>query len=145
MPEYALVKVETPGDWDHYHSIRRQVLFEARGLSDYDPNEPDEHKPENLSLLLKHQGVPIGTVRLDTRPDDIAIIRLVAIRTDYQRCGHGRVLLRKTEELAGRLGLRELCVHAAPDAVMFYEKLGYSRHVFDPESSGKSIQMRKSI
>lgn len=145
MPDYELVKVETPADWDSYHAIRRQVLFEARGLSNYDPNGPDERKAENLSLLLKFENIPVGTVRLDTRPDSTAIVRLVAIRADQQRRGHGSTLLRKTEELASSLGVRTLCVHAAPDAVVFYEKHGYSRSIFDPGSNGMAVQLRKSI
>ena len=40
MPNYKLVKVDPPADWESYHAIRRQVLFEARGLSNYDPNGP---------------------------------------------------------------------------------------------------------
>jgi GNAT superfamily N-acetyltransferase len=145
MPDYELVKVETPAHWDSYHAIRRQVLFEARGLSNYDPNGPDERKQENLSLLLKFENMPVGTVRLDTRPDSTAIVRLVAIREDHQRRGHGSVLLRETEELARLLGVKELRVHAAPDAVVFYEKHGYSRSVFDLESNGMAVQLRKSI
>jgi GNAT superfamily N-acetyltransferase len=145
MSKYELIRLETPADWDGYHTIRQRVLFEARGLSNYDPNGPDERKPENLSLLLKFENIPVGTVRLDTRPDSTAIVRLVAIREDHQRRGHGSVLLRETEELARRLGVKELCVHAAPDAVVFYEKHGYSRSVFDLESNGMAVQLRKSI
>ena len=144
MSKYELIRLETPADWDSYHTIRRRVLFEARGLSNYDPNGPDERKQENLSLLLKFENMPVGTVRLDTRPDSTAIVRLVAIREDHQRRGHGSALLRETEELARRLGVNELRVHAAPDAVVFYEKHGYSRFVFDPESNGMAVQLRKS-
>jgi GNAT superfamily N-acetyltransferase len=95
--------------------------------------------------LQKFENIPVGTVRLDTRPDSTAIVRLVAIREDHQRRGHGSVLLRETEELARRLGVKELRVHAAPDAVVFYEKHGYSRSVFDLESNGMAVQLRKSI
>lgn len=106
------------------------MLFEARGRFDYDPNGG---------------GGAIGTVRLDIRPDRVAIVRLVAIRTEYQRSGHGRVLLQKTEELGRSLDIAELRVYAAPEAAGFYEKLGYSRSVFDPAWNGGSIQLRKIL
>jgi hypothetical protein len=42
------------------------------------------------------------------------------------------------------MGVEELRVHGAPDAVVFCEKHGYSRSVFDPESNGMAVQLRKS-
>lgn len=51
---YELVKVSTPKEWEAYHRIRREELFEARGLVGvYDADRADEHKPEHTPLLLK--------------------------------------------------------------------------------------------
>jgi GNAT superfamily N-acetyltransferase len=120
------------------------VLFEARGRFDYIPDGPEEIKAENLSLLLKYLEEPIGTVRLDARPEGKAIVRLVAVASQLQRQGHGRVLMNLVEELAKALGLKELLVHAAPDAVGFYQKLGYSHFDFEKGDFG-SVQLHKLI
>ena len=51
--DYELVEVRLPEDWADYHSIRRAVLFEARGNFNYDPNDADEYLSQNQPLLLK--------------------------------------------------------------------------------------------
>lgn len=142
--EYDLVLVENADDQSAYHRIRRTVLFEARGRFDYIPGGPEEIKEQNLSLIFKLDGEPIGTVRLDQRPGGRAIVRLVAIATDVQRRGHGAVLLQHIERLALSLGIRELLVHSAPDAVGFYRKSGFER--FDFEAGDfNSVQLHKII
>ena len=42
--KYLLEVVNTPEEWEAYHLIRRQELFEARGrIGIYDANRPEEH------------------------------------------------------------------------------------------------------
>jgi hypothetical protein len=77
MESYALTPIESDDDVAAYHQIRHQVLF--GGSEEYIRNGPEEVKEENLSLLLKREGTPIGTVRLDQKGDRKAIVRLVAI------------------------------------------------------------------
>jgi hypothetical protein len=50
---YELVKVTSESDWRDYHSLRRQVLWEARGRSNYDDRHADEYLPTHHPLLLK--------------------------------------------------------------------------------------------
>lgn len=58
-------------------------------------------------------------------------LRLVAIEPDLQRQGHGRVLLDYVENLARRLGIKTPYVNAVPEAVGYYEKLGWKPDVWD--------------
>lgn len=141
---YDLVLVESAADQSAYHRIRRTVLFEARGRFDYIPDGPEEIKEQNLSLIFKLDGQAIGTVRLDQKSDGRAIVRLVAIATDFQRRGHGTALLERVERLALSLGIRDLLVHSAPDAVGFYQKLGFSPFEFEA-GNFKSVQLHKAI
>jgi N-acetylglutamate synthase-like GNAT family acetyltransferase len=142
---YELTKVETPSDWGVYHAIRREVLFEARGNLNYDPDHSDERNPENLPLLLRADGVALGAVRLDLRPDYIAIVRLVAIRTENQRAGHGTTLLERLEIIARGLGITELRVYAAADAVEFYCKNGFENFMFDPDNRQSNVLLQKIL
>lgn len=112
---YELIKVTTESDWRDYHSLRRQVLSEARGRSGYNERHADEYVPTNHSLLLKLDGRSIGTTRLDDFGDDRGAVRLVAIAVDVQRRGHGRVSSALVEQYARRLGLRTLLVNADPE------------------------------
>lgn len=147
---YELIDVEDPADWADYHAIRRQELFEARGRHGlYDENYPGERGPGMLHLMLKRDGEPIGTTRLDVRDDRTAVFRLVAIRGDQQRQGHGRALGLLVEERARRFGTHTLYVNAAPTAHGFYLATGWSDYEWDAAErvgiSSDCIQMRKHL
>jgi N-acetylglutamate synthase-like GNAT family acetyltransferase len=146
---YELVKVTTEGDWREYHSLRRDVLWDARGRTGYDEKHPDEYLPANYPLLLKLDGRPIGTTRLDDLGDRRGVVRLVTIAADVQRRGHGRILSALVEDYACRLGLKTLLVNAAPDAVGYYKKMGWHACVWDEaELTGIASdceQMTKSL
>lgn len=145
---YELVLASSPADWERYHEIRNEVLFEGRGRhSVYNPNNPDEHAPNNFPLLLKLNGVSIGTTRLDVRTDGTAIVRLVAITKDEQSKGHGTALQKMVEDFAKNKGVKKLLVNSAPDAVGFYEKIGFTHESWNPNElrgiSAGSVQMSK--
>jgi N-acetylglutamate synthase-like GNAT family acetyltransferase len=146
---YELVKVATEHDWEEYHALRRRVLWEARGRSDYDPTRPAERAATNHPLLLKLDGRPIGTTRLDDLGDGRGVVRLVAIASDVQRQGHGRSLSGLVERYAQQLGLHTLLVNADPDAVGYYEKIGWRDCTWDEaELTGIAsgcTQMAKSL
>jgi N-acetylglutamate synthase-like GNAT family acetyltransferase len=128
---YELVDVKSERDWKEYHSIRRRVLWEARGLANYDETHVDEYKPANRPLLLKLDGRAVGTVRLDDFGNGTGAIRLLAIEPELQRKGHGRVLSEYVEECARRMGIRILYVNAALESVGYYERLGWEPCIWD--------------
>ena len=80
--EYFLVRVETEEQWQAYHAIRSQVLFEDRGhFGKYDPDHPDDRIPHNHPVLLYFRLGPVGAMRVDLVPEEgYAIMRTVAIR-----------------------------------------------------------------
>lgn len=126
-PQIEVVLVSTDQEWMSYHSIRRQVLFEARGRGEaYDENHPDDRHEGNYPLLLLADERPVGTARLDSHPEEWGTVRLVAILPDYQRQGFGSALMAGLEKHAILKGLRRLQVSSAPDAVGFYQRLGWS-------------------
>jgi N-acetylglutamate synthase-like GNAT family acetyltransferase len=146
---YELVHVKDDADWLSYHAIRRDVLWEARGIAGYDDKRPEERLPNRYPLLLKLDNRAIGTTRLDDRGDDTGIVRLVAIRRDVQRQGHGTKLAAMVEEFAAKLGLHTLFVNAHMDALAYYRKLGWEFFDWDVTElaliAGGGRQMRKSL
>ncbi|WP_237352171.1 GNAT family N-acetyltransferase [Rhizobium sp. N324] len=132
-------------DWQAYHAIRRRVLFELRGLDGYDDKHPDEHEARHIPLLLRKDGVALGTVRLDLSEGATGVVRLVAILPEYQRQGLGRILMSEVERLSAKHGLCRLDVHAAPDAVRFYEKLGWVMVDADRTSPLMTKEIRSSL
>jgi GNAT superfamily N-acetyltransferase len=137
-------------DWRAFHDIREAVLWTARGKSGYDRRHADDYDvPANTPLLLKDDGRPVGTMRLDDFGDGTGCVRLVAILAGEQGRGHGRALSLLWEDAARARGMHTLVINAAPEALGFYEKLGWERFVWDQvEAEGIAadcIQMRKRI
>lgn len=75
--------------------------------------------------MLLHDGAIVGTVRIDLTGETQAGLRLIGIRGDLQRQGHGRVLLRLAEQAARVLGKTEIVINAHPTSVAFYLANGY--------------------
>lgn len=146
---YKLVKVAAEDDWRAYHALRRHVLWESRGRDGYDEKRPGEFLPANHPLLLKLDGRPIGTTRLDDLGDGRGVVRLVAIAADVQRRGHGYALSNLVENYARALGLTTLLINADPEAVGYYEKMGWHAFLWDEaELTGIAAdckQMTKSL
>ena len=148
--DYTLIEVTDPADWQAYHAIRRQELFEGKGRHGvYDENYPGEREPNMHHYLLKLDGRPIGTTRLDVRDDGSAIFRLVAITAAEQGRGHGRTMERLVEERARVFGASVLYVNAADTAVGFYQSTGWHDHVWDASElvgiASTCQQMRKLL
>ncbi|WP_417309614.1 GNAT family N-acetyltransferase [Devosia sp.] len=147
---YALKRVETPADWETLHRLRETVLFAPGRHAGviYDREHPDDRAPAARPFLLWHDGVPLGTARLDLRPED-AVIRLVAIAPQCQRQGHGRVLDTLLGEHAATAGIRQLWVNAAPEAVLFYERCGWQHATWNPDEltgiAAECVQMGKRL
>ena len=147
---YCLVPVVQPDDWAAYHAIRKAELFASRHPDvAYDTQHPDETRLNHFPLLLKYNGAAIGTVRVDLRGSDDAVIRLVAIARAKQGKGHGRILGEKIEEFARMKNVSRLLVNAAPDATGYYERLGYQPDSWAPSEligiASQSVQMSKVI
>jgi len=148
--DYELKPVATEAEWQAMHALRRATLFspERRPGLVYDDNHPDDHAADHVPYLLMADGAPIGMVRLDFR-GATAVVRLVAITPELQRHGHGSELDRLGVEAARARGVRTLVVNSAADAVGFYEKRGWHRHVWDAEELAgiaiDCVQMRKGL
>lgn len=146
---YELIVVSTADDLARYHDIRRVELFEARGSSAYDSNRPEENRPGHFQLLLKLDGVGIATTRFDLLGDGVAVIRLVAVTKGEQRKGHGRILAELTEAFAAGKGVSKLVVNAAPDAVGYYDRMGFVLESWNPAElvgiAADNVQMAKYL
>lgn len=131
-------------EWRAFHAIRRKVLFENRGKGEsYIENHPDDTVPGNHSLVLLYKGLVIGVMRIDVS-ETLAWLRRMAIREDFQRAGHGRVVLRLAEAFAKAQGCDEMRTNAAVEAVGFYERCGYARDL-EASSPPNSVRMWKRL
>jgi len=126
LERYTLRPARSPQEWSTYHAIRRDAIFAAllpgQAYDEHDPNEFEHgHRPH----VLVRDGEVIGTVRIDLIGDTQAGLRLIAIRRDLQRQGHGRILLRLAEQAARAFGRIEIVINAHPTSLTFYLANGY--------------------
>ncbi|WP_026158592.1 GNAT family N-acetyltransferase [Rhizobium leguminosarum] len=135
-----VVQVSADEHWSAYHDIRSAVLFDARGLTGYDAN-PDDRRDGHFPLLLLLENTPVGAARLDLTGDETAWVRTVAIRTECQGKGYGRMLMTGLEKFASQHGVERLLVNAARDAVGFYGALGWTV----VESGGENPVLTKEL
>src|SRR5262249_34021696 len=121
LASYSLRPVQSPQQWSAYHAIRRDALFATLlpGQA-YDERDSDEFEHHHLPHVLVRDGEVIGTVRIDLVSDTQAGLRLIAIRRDLQRQGHGSVLLRLAEQAARAFRWTQIVINAHPPALTFY-------------------------
>jgi N-acetylglutamate synthase-like GNAT family acetyltransferase len=81
--------------------------------------------------VLVHDGDIVGTVRIDLIGEKAAGLRLIGVRGDLQRQGHGRVLLRLAEQTARAFGKTEIVINAHPSSLAFYLANGYREGEWD--------------
>lgn len=143
--------VTTDEEWAAMHDIRRRVLFApGRHAPDivYDENHPDDRADGHVPHILMLDETPIGVARLDMK-GDYAMVRLVAVEPEEQGRGYGSLMDKMLTEKAWELGVKQLRVNAAPDAVGFYEKSGWRRESWDPEElqgiAADCVQMVKDL
>ena len=125
---YRLQPTRSAQEWTAYHSIRREAIFAPLlpGQA-YDESDGDEFMPGNLPHVLIRDGEVVGTVRIDLIDDTQAGLRLIGIRRDLQRQGHGAVLLALAEQAARAFGRTEVVINAHPTSLTFYLANGYRK------------------
>ena len=141
---YRLIETSTPDYWNSYHTIRKRILWESRGLSGvYRDDHPDEVKAGNFPMILLLEDKIIGVVRIDIDPErKLATMRRVAIIEREQRKGHGRTLVELVERFAANHACNRIEVAAANDAETFYQKGGYSITGSDTSKMEKTILLK---
>jgi GNAT superfamily N-acetyltransferase len=124
---YALRPVQSPADWAAYHAIRRNSIFDPL-LPDhrYDEADAAEFTPGHIPHILVCAGEIVGTVRIDLIDEAQVGLRLIGIRTDLQRQGHGTALLRLAEGAAREFGRGIVVINAHPTSASFYLRNGYT-------------------
>jgi|694.fasta_scaffold26215_8 GNAT superfamily N-acetyltransferase len=121
------VSPSDPELWRAYHTIRREVLWEARGRDDYQENHPDELAEGHFPMVFCVDGNPLGVIRIDLNEESReATFRRVAVTPWEQRKGFGRRLMEEAEKFALGRGCQLLVANVAADAIPFYEKIGYT-------------------
>ncbi|MDR3516157.1 MAG: GNAT family N-acetyltransferase [Azospirillaceae bacterium] len=134
---YELRAPASPSEWGDYHEIRKTCLFDVyhpRGSDnyfEYDANHPDERAPGNHPLVFLRDGRVIGTIRIDIKPDQRAIFRMIAIRRGLRGRALGTRLLCMGEAYARSMNAHAICLNSVAAAFKFYLRNGFNPFRWD--------------
>ncbi|MFJ5924157.1 GNAT family N-acetyltransferase [Kitasatospora sp. NPDC092948] len=125
-------------------AVRRAVFVEEQEIPA--ELEYDEYDATSLHLLaVDEDGAPLGTARLISGPEALAItggiqdrvlLGRLAVVPAARGTGLGVRLVRAVEDLGRERGAKELELHAQVRAMGFYERLGYAAHGPEYDDAG---------
>lgn len=119
-------------EYDQTIALRQEVLREPLGLQ-FSQEELLAEKG-SFHLTCWSDGHLLACVVLSPLKGKKIRLRQLAVSDRFQRQGFGRLLVRYLEQFAQELGCHEIVLHARESAVLFYEKLGYTKgddHFFE--------------
>jgi N-acetylglutamate synthase-like GNAT family acetyltransferase len=94
-------------------------------------------KNANLVVAAWDGELLVGLARTLTDWSYVSYVADLAVREQYQKRGIGTELLRRTRDAAPQ---SQLVLFAAPQAVDYYERIGFTRH-----SSGWTLQPHEPL
>ncbi len=144
MAEVIVKQAITEAEMAALRALRMAVFIEEQGV-------PEELETDALDALAYHavacvDDAIIGTGRLLVLPGGDALIGRMAVQIDVRRIGVGGHVLQFLEDVAVKLGVPEVIVHAQTYVSEFYSRAGYNTEgePFD-EAGIQHIIMRKSL
>ena len=123
-----IVAIETPGQMEHAHAIRRRVFIEEQHVPEEIEMDDDDARAFHALAIL--DGKPIGCGRYvahshEVNPDEVKIGRM-AVLPDLRTRGIGREILLFLMRIARERGYRHAILHAQLTAEGFYLKNGFT-------------------
>jgi predicted GNAT family N-acyltransferase len=116
---------KTTLEWELYYDLRFRVLREPwnqpRGSDRNDGDASAQH------FAVWEKGKPLAVARLDeTEEKGIVQVRFVAVESNQQGRGLGKIIMLEAEKVAKEQGKHRIILHARENALEFYKRLGYS-------------------
>ena len=115
---------KTDQEWLDYYDLRyrvlRKPLNKPRGSEKNEGDSSGEHFAFYENQVLK------AIARLDIIEPTICQVRFVAVDSEIQGKGYGKLLMQSIEEKAIKNGNTKMILHARDYAVEFYKKLNYN-------------------
>lgn len=125
-------------EWAEYHRIRKEQIADLKGII-YDRDHPRFAAPNRYHFILYRGTKIIGIAEVEFISDNNCALRPFAIDVPYQNQGYGSLFLKMIEKWLKHKNQKTIQLHAAPEAVSFYERLEYVPMPFHDQ--GRTIAM----
>ncbi|MDP1608878.1 MAG: bifunctional GrpB family protein/GNAT family N-acetyltransferase [Chlamydiales bacterium] len=134
-------------EWDVAKKLRQRYFFDKVPVSD--PYEWTFNHPDHVHFMLCRGVEMIGYAHIQLWPQSRAAIRIIVVEETQRNQGFGKQFLLWIEAWLKGKGYLSLHTESSPDAVPFYEHLGYTARPFnDPdgyESDARDTPMGKFL
>ncbi len=107
-------------------ALREKVLRQPLGLSLHNEDTSGD-KHDAIYVALNDHNV-VGCLMAKNLSDGLLKLRQMAVDTDVQAKGIGKLLVQYAEADARNRGLKKIELHARQIVQGFYERLGYTAH-----------------
>lgn len=114
---------ETQAEWDAYYDLRYRIL--RKPLDQPLGSEKNEGDLTGMHFALYDNDILKAIARLDETDEKTAQVRFVAVETNSQGKGFGKMIMEATEKKAKSDGKIKMILHARDYAVDFYLKQDY--------------------
>jgi GNAT superfamily N-acetyltransferase len=115
---------ETPREWEEYYDLRYRILRQPLGKER--GSERNEGDATGIHFALYHDDSLQAIARLDEVDDKTCQVRFVAVESDLQGKGLGKLIMLAVEARGKADGYGKMILHARDYALPFYENLGYT-------------------
>ena len=124
MIQIFQIEFGTP-EFDEAVRLRYEVLRKPLGL-EYTPEQLAGEYGEYHLVACAENGSIVAYLNLTPADEETVKMRQVAVSPALQGQGVGTALVKASEDMASRLGFRQMVLHARETAVPFYLRNGYT-------------------
>ncbi len=118
-----IITPKTATDWQKYYALRYEVLREPWKQPHGSEVLADEESA--IHAMIVDENRVLAVARLHEAEKGIGQVRCVAVATNQQGKGLGKILMNYLEQEAIKKGMQDIILEARENAVSFYENLGY--------------------
>ncbi|GAB5418403.1 MAG: GNAT family N-acetyltransferase [Crocinitomicaceae bacterium] len=115
---------QTAEEWEAYYDLRYRILREP--LNKPRGSEKNDGDSTGIHLALYVDQELQAIARLDQPEPKVSQVRFVAVETNRQGKGYGRIIMEAAEHRSKELGNKKMILHARDYALDFYLRIGYT-------------------
>jgi ribosomal protein S18 acetylase RimI-like enzyme len=121
-----IIEIRTPNsdmEWQNYYDLRYRIL--RKPWAQLLGSERNEGDATGIHLAIFENRIIKAIARLDISGEHTGQVRFVAVETNEQGKGFGKLIMDEAEKISKERGDRKMILHARETALNFYHKLGY--------------------
>lgn len=120
-------------EWQEYHRITKQQIFDLLPHIKYDPNYPTLTDPNHYHFILMKGIKVVAVAEIQMFDEETAALRILATDPPHQGHGYRTYFLNLLERWVVQHGKTKILMHAARRAARFYRKQGYVEMEFNDQ------------